>query len=89
MDNFLFNHPIFQGMDPKKAEFIMNFATKDKPIHMKDAMPFLLANLNIAKKQNISFSNAEVQLITEILSKDLPADEQQKIQRIMSMLGRS
>lgn len=89
MDNFLLNHPAFQGMSPEKLEFIMNFASKDKPHNMKDAMPFLIAYMNSAKKQNINFSNTEVQLITEILSKDLPPNEQQKIKRITSLLGRS
>jgi len=73
-------------MDPIKLQFIMNFAQKDKPTNMKDAMPFLLANMNMAKKQNIHFSNSEIQLIAEILSKDLPANEKAKINRIMSMM---
>lgn len=73
-------------MDPQKLQFIMNFAQKDKPANMKDAMPFLLANMNLAKKQNINFTNPEIQLIAEILSKDLSASEKEKINRIMSMM---
>ena len=88
MDNFLLNNPAFQGMDPEKLQFIMNFASKDKPKNMKDAMPFLIANMNLAKKQNINFSNKEVHLIADILCKDLSPEEQSKIKRIMSMLGR-
>ena len=37
----------FQGMDEKKIEFIKSFAGKEKPSNIKDAMPFLLANMNI------------------------------------------
>lgn len=88
MDNFILNHPAFQGMDPEKLKFIMNFASKDKPKNMKDAMPFLIANMNSAKKQNINFSNKEVHLIADILCKDLPPEEQSKVKHIMSMLGR-
>lgn len=86
MDDFLLNNPLLSGMDPLKLQFIMNFAQKDKPTNMKDAMPFLIANMNIAKKNNINFSNKEIQLIAEILSKDLPPDEKAKVNRIMSML---
>lgn len=86
MDDFLTNNPLLSGMDPQKLQFIMNFAQKDKPANMKDAMPFLLANMNLAKKQNINFTNPEIQLIAEILSKDLPASEKEKINRIMSMM---
>lgn len=86
MDDFFTNNPLLNGMDPQKLQFIMNFAQKDKPTNMKDAMPFLLANMNLAKKQNINFTNPEIQLIAEILSKDLPAPEKTKINRIMSMM---
>ena len=86
MDDFLLNNPLLKEMDPKKLEFIMNFAGKEKPANMRDAMPFLLANMNLAKKQNIHFSNPEIQLIAEILSKDLPPAEKNKINRIMSMM---
>lgn len=86
MDDFFTNNPLLSGMDPQKLQFIMNFAQKDKPTNMKDAMPFLLANMNLAKKQNINFTNPEIQLIAEILSKDLPASEKAKINQIMSMM---
>ena len=86
MNQNLTNHPLLNGMDPKKLEFILNFAQKDKPSNMKDAMPFLLANMNLAKKQNIKFSNPEIQLIAEILTMDLPQTEKDKVNRIMSMM---
>lgn len=86
MDDILSNNPLLKGMDPQKLQFIMNFANKDKPANMKDAMPFLLANMNHAKRQNIHFSNPEIQLIAEILSKDLPPSEKAKVNRIMSMM---
>lgn len=88
MDDFLLNNPMLLGMDPVKLEFIKSFANKDKPRNMKDAMPFLLANMNQAKKENINFSNSEVRLIADILCKDLSAEEKAKVEKIMSMLGR-
>ena len=86
MDQMFTNHPLLNGMDPEKLNFILNFAKKDKPTNMRDAMPFLLANMNQAKKQNIQFSNPEIQLIAEILTKDLPQNEKDKVNRIMSMM---
>ena len=87
MDDFLRNNPLLNGMDAQKLQFILNFASKEKPKNMKDAMPFLLANMNIAKKENIQFSNSEIRLIADILCKDLSLSEKEKVQRIMSMLG--
>lgn len=86
MDDFLLNNPALAGMDPVKLQFIMEFASKSKPQNMKDAMPFLVANMNMAKKQNIQFSNSEISLIADLLCANLSKEEQQKVKRIMSML---
>lgn len=87
MEEFLRNNPLLRGIDPAKLNFILNFASKEKPKNMKDAMPFLMANMNLAKKENIQFSNAEIRLIADILCKDLSPNEQAKVKRIMSMLN--
>ena len=86
MDDLLKNNPLLNGMAPEKIDFLLNFSQKEKPTNMKDAMPFLLANMNIAKKNNINFSKPEIQLIAELLSKDLSSSEKSKINRIMSMM---
>ena len=88
MEDLLRNHPALRGMDPDKLKFIMEFAGKDKPKNMQDAMPFLMANMGLAKKKNINFSNAEVHLIADLLCKDLSENEKAKVQKIMTMLGR-
>ena len=86
MDDILKDNPLLLGMDPEKLQFLINFAHTEKPTNMKDAMPFLLANMNLAKKQNINFSKPEIQLIVELLSKDLSPAEKSKVNRIMSMM---
>ena len=88
LDDLLHNNPNLLGMDQAKLQFIMEFAQKGKPQSMKDAMPFLIANMNQAKKQNIQFSNSEVHFIADILCKDLPEEEREKVKKIMAMLGR-
>ena len=88
MNDFFTNNPILQGMDPVKIQFLKNFATKDKPKNPKDAFAFLMANMHLAKKDNIQFTNKETQLLIEILSKDLSKDEQTKLKNIMSLLNR-
>ena len=86
MDDMLKGNPLLNGMDPEKLQFLMRFAQEEKPTRIQDAMPFLLANMNHAKQQNINFSKPEIQLIAELLSKDLPPAEKNKINRIMSMM---
>lgn len=87
LDDMILQNPVFSGMDPQKLQFIMNFANKDKPKSMQDAMPFLMANMSQAKKDNIKFNHSEIKLIADILCKDLPEAEKQKVDKVMKMLG--
>jgi hypothetical protein len=86
MDPSFFENPAFDGMSPEKLQFLLAFAGKDKPASMKEAMPFLMANMREAKQQNLTFTKPEVQLICEILSKDLPPAQQEQVKKLMSML---
>lgn len=88
LDDIFKNNPALMGMSPEKLQFILSFAQKEKPTNMKDAMPFLIANMNLAKKQNLNFSRPEIQLIAEILCKDLSPQEQEQVRKIMSMMGK-
>jgi hypothetical protein len=88
MDPSFFNNPVFSNMSPEKMQFLLDFAAKDKPVSMKDAMPFLLANLREAKKLNLDFTKPEIQLICELLSKDLPPAQQEQVKKLMAMLQR-
>lgn len=87
MDPSIFNNPAFSGMSPEKLQFLLAFAGKDKPKNMRDVMPFLLSNMKQAKEQNLDFTKPEVQIICELLCKDLPPAEQEKVKKIMSLLS--
>ena len=87
LEDIFLSNPAFQNMDPEKLQFIMSFAQMEKPNNMNAAMPFLLAQMSQAKKQNISFSKPEVTLLCEILSKDLPPAEKEKVNKMMKLLG--
>ena len=50
-------------------------------------MPYLLANMKQAKAQNLDFTKPEVQLICELLSKDLPEAEQKRVQKLMALFA--
>ena len=44
------------------------------------------SNMKQAKDQHLDFSKPEVQLICELLSKDLPAPEQERVKKLMNLL---
>ena len=59
MDSNLFNNPAFANLSPEKLQFLLSFAQKEKPLNMKDAMPFLLSNMRQAKENHIDFTKPE------------------------------
>ena len=87
MDPSFFNNPAFSNLSPEKMQFLLSFAQKDKPTSMKDVMPFLLSNMRQAKDQNLDFTKPEIQLLCELLSKDLPPAEQERVKKLMSLLS--
>lgn len=50
MENDFWNNPGLKNMSPEKLQFLMNFASKEKPTNIKDMMPFLLGTMNAAKQ---------------------------------------
>lgn len=87
MDSSLFQNPAFANMSPEKMQFLLSFAQQNKPTNSKDIMPFLLANMKQAKARHLDFTKPEVQLICEMLSKDLPKAERQRVQKLMTLFA--
>lgn len=86
MDPSIFQNPAFQSMSPEKMQFLMSFAQKEKPVNMKDVMPFLLANMRQAKEQNLDFTKPEIEILCDLLSKDLPPAEKQRVKMLMKLM---
>lgn len=87
IEDIIQNNPAFLGMTPEKLEFVKNFMKMEKPKNMNQAMPFLIAQMGLARKKNINFSKPEVQLISQLLSRDMPAEDQAKIAKMMKLIG--
>ncbi len=75
-----------KNMNPKKAALLNNFAAMAKNKTNDDMLPLLLAFSNKAKKENISFTPEETNLVIEMLKKDLKPDEQKKLDVFLQML---
>jgi hypothetical protein len=86
MDDLLQRYPELLGMDKNKLDFILEFASKDKPKTTKDALPFLMAYMKQAKKLNLNFTRPEVQFITGLLMQDMNPEEKERVQRVMQMM---
>jgi hypothetical protein len=85
-ENNIKDNPLLAGMDPQKLQFLMEFSKQKMPSNVKEVMPFLLANMTAARKQNISFEKPEVELLTTLLTKDLPPKEQERVKKMLSLV---
>lgn len=84
--DFLNNNPLLQNMEPDKLQFLMNFASSQKPNNMKDMMPFLLSSMNSAKSKNIQFTDPETELLVEILKQNMSPEESAKADKIIQLM---
>lgn len=84
--DFLTNNPMLKNISPEKLEFLMNFASAEKPNDIKDMMPFLLGTMNSAKKQNIQFSDPETELLVNILKQNMSPEEATKADKIIKLM---
>ena len=80
------NNPAFANLTPEKLNFLMNFANSKKPTRTQEMMPFLLASMNQAKKQNIQFTTSETDLLIDILKQNLSPEEVKKVDMVLGML---
>lgn len=85
-NNFFQNNPAFANLTPEKIQFLSNFANAKKPTQMQEMMPFLMASMNQAKKENIQFTPSEADLLIELLKQNLSPAEAKKADMILQFM---
>lgn len=76
----------FKNIDSRKAALLNNFAAMAKNKSSDDILPLMLAFNNKAKKENITFTSEETDYIIEMLVKDLPVNEKEKVNALLQLL---
>ena len=84
--NMFQNNPAFANLTPEKIQFLSNFANAKKPTQMQEMMPFLMATMNQAKKNNIQFTPSESDLLIDILKQNLSPEEAKKADMIIRLM---
>ena len=77
---------ITEGLEPRKAALINNFANIARGRGSDEMLPLLLAVSNKAKKEGISFTQDETNAIINILRNDMSPEQQGKLDLFMQML---
>lgn len=83
------NDPRLLQMSKEKKQFILEFAQVKKPDNTKEAMPFLIKYINLAKTRKLQFTREETELLAEILIQNLAPGEQAQVQKVLKLLYRS
>ena len=73
------NHPALAGMDPRKVFLLTKISEKIEGKSEQEIMPVLMAAMSSARKQNISFTNTEYELLFSILKERKSEAEIQRI----------
>lgn len=73
------NHPALAGMDPKKVFLLTKLSEKMEGKSEQDILPILMAAMTSARKQNISFTRDEFEILFTILKEGKSPEEVQRI----------
>ena len=73
------NHPALAGMDPKKVFLLTKISEKIQGKSENDVMPVLMAAMTSARKQNISFTPNEFEILFSILKEGKSDQEIQQM----------
>ena len=73
------NHPALTGMDPKKVFLLTKISEKIEGKSEQDILPILMAAMTSARKQNISFTPQEFEILFSILKEGKSEQEVRQI----------
>ena len=77
------NHPALAGMDPKKVFLLTKISEKIEGKSENDVLPILMAAMTSARKQNISFTSDEFELLFSILKEGKSPQQIQQMNQTM------
>ena len=77
------NHPALAGMDPKKVFLLTKISEKIQGKSENDVMPILMAAMTSARKQNISFTPNEFEILFSILKEGKSEQEVQQMNQTL------
>ena len=78
------NHPALDGMYPKKVFLLTKISEKIEGKSEQDILPILMAAMTSARKQNISFTPQEFEILFSILKEGKSEQEVQQINQTIN-----
>ena len=69
----------------EKLTFLQKIFFESKKLTQKEQLPFFMALASRAKRENVSFSQEEINLIMEVIKEQATPEEVQKINQAVKM----
>lgn len=79
-------YDIFKTMHPVKIEVMKELAENMTGKELKDAAPLLMAATKKLKQHNQSFTQEEIRVLMEILTKDMSPQEKAKVEMMKNLI---
>lgn len=77
---------ILKNMHPMKVQIIKELEKKAAGKGMKSMMPLIMEAMQKLKANNLSFSQEEVSVLLEIMTKDMSSEEKQRVEMMKQVV---
>lgn len=77
---------IFRNMHPLKVQIIKELEAKAAGKGMKSTAPLIMEAMQKLKANNLSFSQEEVSVLLEIMTKGMSAEEKQRVEMMKQVV---
>lgn len=86
--DFLKGNPALNNISPEKLQFLMDFAANNQGGggDAKSMASVLMNASSNAKKQGMTFSNTETELLLEIFKQNMSEEERNKTDKMIQMM---
>lgn len=84
--DFFKNNANFSNISPEKLDFLMKFAAQNKSGNAQEMSNMVMGAVSNAKKEGISFTPNETDLIVEILKQNMSPEEQRKADQLLMLM---
>lgn len=77
---------ILKNMHPMKVQIIKELEKKAAGKGVKSMMPLIMEAMQKLKANNLSFSQEEVSVLLEIMTKDMSSEEKQRVEMMKQVV---
>jgi hypothetical protein len=85
--NQWFNNDALKNVDMKKVALLQELLNQSQGKKANEMLPFLMAASKNANSKGLNFTKEEMQLIVDTMKKDMSPAEQERINKILSILN--